>query len=238
VTPSAPPAPSQDIDERIAALAAEVATHRHGRVPAELRRAHIVAVAFALFAERGYADASMDELALRAGVSKPVIYGLAGDKERLFRACVEIATDSLASQVRTAMRAERDPAACLRAGARAFFEFVAESGPGWDRLMAAQGGPVSAELATARRRQADVVAELLGELLASLGAPVDTTQVEAVAHAMNGACEALALWWRRHPERGLDELVELAGRLVAPGVLDVAVRPLDRWGPEGPEEQT
>ena len=34
------------------------------------------------------------------------------------------------------MRAEYEPEACLRAGARAFFEFVEDAGPSWDRLVA------------------------------------------------------------------------------------------------------
>lgn len=228
------PAGAGQLDVQVDELSAEVATYRHGRVPATVRRRHIVAVAFELFAERGYHDTSMDELAARAGVSKPVIYGLIGDKARLFRACVEVATAQLANRVRAAMRRERQPDACLRAGAREFFLYVAEAGQGWDRLLANEGGPVSAELTAARRRQGDVVAELLGELLEDGGTPVDRLQLEAVAHAMNGACESLAMWWRRHPEIDVDELVELAFRLMVPGALDVVVRPVDGWSAGGP----
>jgi AcrR family transcriptional regulator len=235
--------------EHLDELSAEVATYRHGRVPAELRRRHIMAVAFGLFAERGFRDTSMDELAARAGVSKPVIYGLVGDKERLFRTCVEAAAGELATRVRSAMHGERRPEGAVRAGARAFFAFVAEAGRGWDRLLVNEGGPISEELSAARRRQADVVAELLGELLDGMrpgagdgdgdgttGPPVDRVQVEALAHAMNGACEALVVWWRRHPERTVDDLAEVATRLLAPGVLGVAARPLDgAWaGPTAP----
>jgi AcrR family transcriptional regulator len=213
-----------------------VATYRHGKVPADLRRAHILAIAFGLFAERAFADVSMDEIARRAGVSKPVVYGLVGDKEHVFRSCVELATLALGQRVQEAMRAETDPEACLRAGARAFFEFVAESGPGWDRLVSQQGGPVSVELEAARRRQAEVVGELLGELFererAAAGASLtaaDRLQIEAIAASMNGACERLAAWWRRNPALDLEELVELATRLVVPGVISVIVQPPEGW---------
>jgi AcrR family transcriptional regulator len=226
----------RSIAERIDQLGAQVATHRHGKVPADLRRAHILAIAFGLFAEHAFGDVSMDELARRAGVSKPVVYGLVGDKARIFRSCVELATLGLGQRVRTAMRAEHEPEACLRAGARAFFEFVADAGPGWDRLVASHGGPVSAELADARRRQAEVVAELLGELFARERAArgrelsdADRVQIEAIAHGMNGACERLAAWWRRHPGVDLDELVELSTRFVAPGVIGIIDRPIDGW---------
>jgi AcrR family transcriptional regulator len=224
------------ITEHTDELAAQVATYRHGKVPAGLRRAHIIAIAFGLFAEHPFPEVSMDEIARRAGVSKPVVYGLAGDKERIFRSCVELATLALGERVTAAMRAEPEPEPCLRAGARAFFEFVAEAGPGWDRLVASQGGPVSAELAGARRRQAEVVAELLGELFARQRAAIggdltaaDRLQIEAVAHSMNGACERLAAWWRRHPGVALDELVELSTRLVAPGVIGMIEQPVDGW---------
>jgi AcrR family transcriptional regulator len=212
---------------RVAELTAEVATHRHGRVPAELRRGHIVAVALELFADRGFQDTSMDDLAARAGVSKPVIYGLVGDKERLFRACVEAVTDELSSRIRAAMRAERHPEASLRAGSRAFYTFVAEAGPCWERLLTNEGGPVNTELMAARHRQADVVAELLGELLDTMGTPVDRAEVEAMAYAMNGACESLALWWRRHPDHSVDDLVALTRRFVTPTLFDGAAEPVD-----------
>src|SRR3954453_7863161 len=258
----------QSIAEVIDDLAAEIATHRHGKVPADLRRAHILAIAFGLFAERSFYDVSMDEIAARAGVSKPVVYGLVGDKERIFRSCVELATFALGEQVSAAMRAETDVEAALAAGARAFFEFVQEAGPGWDRLLATQGGPVSVELDAARRRQAELVAELLGEIFerhaeaglrgpnaeaglrgpnaeagprgpnagAGPGEPIDRLQVEAIAHSMNGACESLAAWWRRHPELALDDLVELATRLVPPGVTGLIERPLSAWTLTGPPQ--
>jgi AcrR family transcriptional regulator len=231
----------KSIAEVIDDLTAEIATHRHGRVPADLRRAHILAIAFGLFAERSFYDVSMDEIAARAGVSKPVVYGLVGDKERIFRSCVELATFALGEQVSAAMRAEADVEAALRAGARAFFEFVQEAGPGWDRLLVTQGGPVSVELDAARRRQAELVAELLGEIFErhaerAPGEPIDRLQIEAIAHSMNGACESLAAWWRRHPELALDDLVELATRLVAPGVTGVIERPLGAWALTGPTQ--
>jgi AcrR family transcriptional regulator len=227
-------------------LATQVAEYRHGKVPADLRRAHILAIAFGLFAQRPFADVSMDEIARLAGVSKPVVYTLLGDKEGIFRTCADLATLSLGERVSTAMRAAPEPEACLRAGARAFFEFVADAGPGWDRLVSSQAGPVGVELALARRRQTEVVAELLGELFARERArsgdvvsdeAADRLQIDAIAHSMNGACERLAEWWRQHPEVDLEVLVELATRLVAPGVMGVIAQPPDGWT-AGESEQT
>src|SRR3954462_14623649 len=69
--------------------AACIGDFRHGRVPRAVRERQLVELGEELFAERGFAKASMDELARRAGVTKPVIYELFGSKEGLFRACLE-----------------------------------------------------------------------------------------------------------------------------------------------------
>ena len=52
-------------------------------------------VAHGLFAERGYADVTMDEIAAEVGVTKPLLYNYFGNKERLYIACMEEAGDSL-----------------------------------------------------------------------------------------------------------------------------------------------
>ena len=68
---------------------ARIEDFRHGRVPRAVRQRQLVELGEELFAERGFAKASMDELARRAGVTKPVIYELFGSKEGLFNACLE-----------------------------------------------------------------------------------------------------------------------------------------------------
>jgi AcrR family transcriptional regulator len=91
------------------AATARVQAFAHGRVPREIRRGQVLAVATDLFIERGFAAASMDELAKRAGVSKPVIYDLVGSKEALFgEICAQEAT-ALGVAVQAAVSAEPDP---------------------------------------------------------------------------------------------------------------------------------
>src|SRR3990170_6889737 len=95
--------------------AAQIGDFRHGRVPREVRRRQLVALGEELFAERGFAKASMDELARRAGVTKPVIYEQFGSKDGLFRACLEGLALRLADEIAEAARAEEDPEARLKA---------------------------------------------------------------------------------------------------------------------------
>src|ERR687894_1257586 len=87
----------------------------HGRVPREVRERQILRLAEDLFTERGFAGASMDELAARAGVSKPVIYDIVGSKKALYERCFERAGDELADAIlRAAETHPADPAAMLR----------------------------------------------------------------------------------------------------------------------------
>lgn len=211
-------------------LQAEVDGHAHGRVPRDLRRRHILAVAEQVFVERGYAGTSMDELAARAGVSKPVIYDLVGSKEAVFAACMQAAADALAVQVATAVAAAGDDAATrLRAGALAWFEFIEARRSVWDALLASGDAPATAAIETIRTRQDAFVAAELTATVASVtsaadGAAddvartVDPELAAAVATAMNGAFEALGRWWHSHPERSATELADLYTALVLPGL--------------------
>jgi AcrR family transcriptional regulator len=54
-------------------------------------REQILKAALHLFAERGYPQTSMDEIAKEVGVTKPAIYHYFDSKEKLFQALVELA---------------------------------------------------------------------------------------------------------------------------------------------------
>lgn len=203
----------------LAAVEAEVGTHPHGRVPRALRRRQVLAVAEQLFVERGYHAASMDELASRVGVSKPVVYDLVGGKEKVFEACMERAADSLAEAVAEAVAAAgaRDVDR-LRAGALAWFGFIEARRSLWDAVLATADAPVTAAIDAIRSRQDDFVAAQLAAGADESGQRVDHELVGAVAAAMNGAFEALGRWWHDHPERSAEELADLYTSLVLPGL--------------------
>jgi AcrR family transcriptional regulator len=62
---------------------------RPPKLPENVRRAVVLDAAVARFAEVGRAGATIDEIALAAGVRKPAIYEMFGSKDDLFRACVD-----------------------------------------------------------------------------------------------------------------------------------------------------
>jgi AcrR family transcriptional regulator len=185
----------------------------HGRVPRALRERQVVDLAEELFAERGYAGASMDELSRRAGVTKPVVYDLFESKDGLFRACVERATGRMAESIAAAVRAESEPQARLRAGGLAFLRFAADNRVAFDLMT--MGGRFAEEAQRVRRRQAELIRQLLEET-----APdgVDPRELEVVAHAVNSAYEGVAHWMWQHPEVPVEQLADWIVDLLTPGL--------------------
>jgi len=162
----------------------------------------------------------MDELARRAGVSKPVIYALVGSKEQLYRRCVERYSEVLASRIARAAGAVTGPEAQLRAGILAFLTFVGEHRRLWEAL-GADASPFAEEAAAIRRRQTELATVLLAEAAVRMGVPPDPQKVDAVAHALNGAVEALARWWRDHEDMTPEGLTDLAVDLLFPGLVHI-----------------
>jgi AcrR family transcriptional regulator len=187
--------------------------YRHGRVPRELRERQLLELAAALFAERGYAGASMDELARQAGVTKPVVYELFGSKDGLFGACVDRSIERLAADISAAVRAETEPEARLRAGGLAFLRFAAEHRVAWDLM--SMGGRFAEQAQLVRSSQAELIRELMSELA---GPDVDERELQVAAHAINAAYEGVAHWMWAHPEVPIEQVADWVVELLLPGL--------------------
>jgi AcrR family transcriptional regulator len=186
---------------------------RHGRVPRAVRRRQLVELAEQLFAERGFARTSMEELARRAGVTKPVIYELFESKDGLFRACVDRAIERMAASIVEAFRSETEPEARLRAGGLAFLRFARDNRVAWD-LMAMQGR-FADQAQAVRRDQAQLIRALMAEI-----APegTDPQELEAVAYAVNSAYEGAAHWMWEHPDAPVEQVADWIVALLLPGL--------------------
>jgi AcrR family transcriptional regulator len=197
---------------------ARIEDFTHGRVPRAVRERQLVELGEELFAERGFAKASMDELARRAGVTKPVIYELFGSKDGLFRACLEGLALRLAESIAEAARgadeagAAPDAEARLRAGGAAFLRFAAENRVAYELLYE---GRFSDAATNVRRRQASLIFELMKEMARE---DVDLRELEVAANAVNSAYEGVAHWMWEHPERDVDELADWTVELLLPGL--------------------
>ena len=204
---------------------ARIEDFRHGRVPRAVRERQLVELGEELFAERGFAKASMDELARRAGVTKPVIYELFGSKGGLFEACLEGLAMRLAESIADAARgagaksaagteagATTDAEARLRAGGLAFLRFASENRVAYELLYE---GRFSEAAGRVRRRQAALILELMREIASE---DTDPRELELAANAVNSAYEGVAHWMWDHPESDVEQLADWTVELLLPGL--------------------
>ncbi len=99
------------------------------------RHEQLIDVARELFAEKGYEGTSVEEIAARAQVSKPVVYEHFGGKEGVYNVVVERETETLHSAIRAALTTPKaSPRELLEYGALALLGYIDDRPDGF-RIM-------------------------------------------------------------------------------------------------------
>ncbi len=98
---------------------------RGGRLPRRERRAQLLDSALEVFVAQGYHAAAMDDIAERAGVSKPVLYQHFPGKLDLYLALLDVACDQVIDNCRSALAATHDNKTRVAAAMAAFYTYVA-----------------------------------------------------------------------------------------------------------------
>jgi AcrR family transcriptional regulator len=177
-------------------------------MPRERREQLILDVAGQVFARAGYESAPMDEIADRAGVSKPMLYTYFGSKEGLYLAYIERAGGELLERLVGARPPDSAPASMLRARITEFLTFVEEHRDGWLVLFRELGStrPFAERVADLRERIAAAIRIMVQDTAGGCtGYPPPAA--DAIAHALVGAGESLANWWLDHPEVSREQVV-------------------------------
>ena len=94
------------------------------RMTGPQRREQLLEVGRKLFAEKGFEGASVEEIAAKAGVSKPVVYEHFGGKEGLYAVVVDSEIRTLLDGITGALRAETTSRGLLEAAASALLDYV------------------------------------------------------------------------------------------------------------------
>ncbi len=97
------------------------------RLPRSARRKQLLAAAQEVFVAQGYHAAAMDDIAERAGVSKPVLYQHFPGKLELYLALLDTHCDALVEKIRNAMTETTDNKERVAGANRAYFEFVGDA---------------------------------------------------------------------------------------------------------------
>jgi AcrR family transcriptional regulator len=97
-------------------------------MPRTARRAQLLDAALEVFVAQGYHSAAMDDIADRAGVSKPVLYQHFPGKLELYLALLDQTVDSVIEAAREALVSTEDNKERVTAAVQAFYAYVANEG--------------------------------------------------------------------------------------------------------------
>jgi len=171
-----------------------------GRLAASVRRAQLVDIGRTLFAERGYEAASVEEIASRAGISKPIVYEHFGGKEGLYAVVVDREVEYIVARIVEAI-SSGTPRERLERAALAFLLYVKERPGGFAVLLRdAPPSKRSGQMPALMYDLADRVGAIFTEQFRKAG--YDAKAAPIYAHALVGMVAFVGQWWtesRRPP---------------------------------------
>jgi AcrR family transcriptional regulator len=185
-------------------------------VPRREREEQILAVAVDEFAARGYVGASMNEIAQRAGISKPLVYQYFGSKDALYLACLHDVAGRLLARLEAAELAVDDTVASRIHPLRAVFEALEPHRDAWLLLFdtsAPQVGEIADAAAGYRARTTEIAATGSARFLRARGLRTER-DASALTQLWMGVVNSLVTWWLAHPDESAQDMVERCARLL------------------------
>lgn len=170
------------------------------RLPANQRRRQLLDVAGPVFAARGFAATTMDDVATAAGVTKPVLYQHFPSKRALFAEMLDDMGDQLLTELATATSRAETGRERVELGFAAYFRFVAAHRTSFQVLFGAAARN-DAEFSEIVVRVLDDVATAVGALI-DIDAPDEQRRV--LAHALIGIAEATSRSLLVHPDTDIE----------------------------------
>ena len=170
------------------------------RMTGPQRRAQLLDIGRELFAQRGYEATTIEEIAARADVSKPVVYGHFGGKDGLYALVVEREMHRLLERFSAALATEGHPRVLLERAAFALLDYIEEETDGFRVLTrdapvtsaevtGAAGGPFSSLIGEVARR----VEHVLGREFGARG--LDPGLAQLYGQALVGMVALVGQWW-------------------------------------------
>jgi len=182
---------------------------RSNRLPRHERRRQLLDAALEVFVTQGYHSAAMDEIAERAGVSKPVLYQHFPGKLELYLALLDESVDTLLETVRDALRSNPDPKQRVAATFGAYFEYVGGQGQAYRLVFESDLSNETAvrdRLDRAQRECAAMVSQAVRE-----DAGLSDDEAHLLSVGLVGMAQVTARYWldtRDHiPREAAEQLV-------------------------------
>lgn len=171
----------------------EIKSEPKSRLPRDERRAQLLVAALEIFTASGYHAASMDEIAERASVSKPVLYQHFPSKLDLYLAVLDLHIDSLVFAIQKAIASTRDNRNRVKATIEAYFGFIEGEGEAFRLLFESDmsGEPQVRE--RLERMSYDCAVAVSAVISADTGLPKDESMILAIG--LIGCAQITARHW-------------------------------------------
>jgi AcrR family transcriptional regulator len=163
------------------------------RLPRVERRQQLLAAALETFVAQGYHAAAMDDIAERAGVSKPVLYQHFPGKLDLYLALLDAGTEQLVAAVAEALASTTDNKLRVEGTIAAYFAFVAEQAGAFRLVFESD---LTAEPAVRERvDRADHACALAVSAVIAEDTGLDEAASMLLATGLTGAAQVAARYW-------------------------------------------
>jgi AcrR family transcriptional regulator len=186
-------------------------------LPRPARRLQLLGAARDVFVAQGYHAAAMDEIAERAGVSKPVLYQHFPGKLDLYLALLDESADELVKIVSDALSSTSDNRQRVSATFRAFYDFVSGTGEAFRLVFESDLSnepAVRARLDRAMNECSDMVSQFIRE-----DAGVSNEEAHHLGMALVGMAQVSARYWLAHDQAiPKDAAEQLIARLAWRGI--------------------
>jgi AcrR family transcriptional regulator len=166
---------------------------RTSRLPRGARRLQLLRAAQEVFVAQGFHAAAMDDIADRAGVSKPVLYQHFPGKRELYLALLEQQVDELTDRVRQAMAGTEDNRTRVDGAVGAYFDFIDAEGEAF-RLVFESDLRNDPDVRRLADRGARACIEAIAEVIA-VETGADPERALLLSAGMTGLAETSARWW-------------------------------------------
>jgi len=113
----------------------DIATAARSRMTGKQRREQLIEVGRKLFADKGFEATTVEEIAAKASVSKPVVYEHFGGKEGLYAVVVDREIAALLNGITGALSADLSSRETLERAAMALLEYIETSTDGFRILV-------------------------------------------------------------------------------------------------------
>ncbi|MGI9604156.1 MAG: TetR/AcrR family transcriptional regulator [Acidimicrobiales bacterium] len=186
------------------------------RLPASERRRQLLEVAARVFGSDGYHGTSMNDIALAAGVTKPVLYQHFDSKHELFLELLRTIGAEVEQVVGAGLEIDQEPRHLVENALRAYFTYFDEHRDSFG-IMFGDGVLGEPDFAAERRGLEHDLALRISELIDIAG--MDRTGRRLIAHGIVGLCEGAVRYCLEDDNApAVDELVAMVGEQVWAGL--------------------